>query len=169
MNELYKWDGNPVTIKHGYILISKYKEHSLRWYNYEIYLAEKDTDGNYETLKAIIPAIEITTKENHVFHISNHYGIGIYALLRGGTWRQASFHFDGEYEFIEDDKYKISEFNFIGYHAFELKRMAWQRITFPEEYKKIEALQKLIKGVEQKTGEKVIGISGHFKSKEEKK
>jgi hypothetical protein len=141
----YFWDGENVTIRHGYVLVQEDKEHPLKWYNYEVYLCKQDRDSNYETLKAIIPAIEIITKNGYKFHISNHYGVGVYSLLQGGTWRQISFHFDEPYEFIGDEVKKIPEYDQIKYHAHELKRMAWQRVTYPNEYKAIERLRKLIK------------------------
>lgn len=64
----------------------------------------------------------------------------------GGDYEAVGQSFEiGAYEFINDDTQSITEYNHIGYHIHELKRMRWQRLTYPVQFEKIEALRKLIK------------------------
>ena len=131
MKANYQWHGESVRVRFGNCIVKENKEKPLYWYNYECY-----PEG-----KACIPVIEVTTKGGQVFMISNHFGIGVYKLLKGG-WPDTS-HFSVEGEFSTKPQLKITEFDPEGYAAYEAEREKWQAENYPEEYEKVSHLRNM--------------------------
>lgn len=128
MKNKYKWHGKPVKTTFGNCIVRTDKDRPLCWYNYEC----------AENGMACIPAIRVETKEGQSFTIANHFGIGVYKLMKGG-WPDCT-HFSLEGEFSTIPQLKISEFDADGYAQHEAERNKWQERHFPEEYKKMRAI-----------------------------
>lgn len=131
MKAKYQWHGEPVKVKFGNCIVKENKDKPLYWYNFECY-----PEG-----KACIPALKVTTKNGQSFMISNHFGIGVYKLLKGG-WPDTS-HFSLDGKFNTKPQLKITEFDPDGYANYEAEREKWQNEHYPEEYKKILSLRKM--------------------------
>lgn len=132
MKRNYKWQGEPVKVKFGCSVVKYNKEKPMYWYNYECSL-------NAPSMTAIIPTVKVITP-NDSFVISNHYGIGVYKLLKGGWPNCTHFSVDDD-SFTENRRYMISRFNDEGYAIHEAERRKWQKETYPEEYRKLEAIR----------------------------
>lgn len=134
----YCWHGEPVKVQFGYCKIFENKEKPLWWYNYEC-------QQNAPHTFALIEAIKITTKSGEQFVNANHYGIGIYKLLKGG-WPNCT-HFSLPLESFEVSKmacYKIEKFDSIGFSKYEAERNKWQKENYPLEFEKMESLRRVI-------------------------
>ena len=131
----YQWQGEPVKVYFGNCVISTNKEKPLYWYNYEC--IQISINGSYN-----FPAILVECHDQK-FVLSNHYGIGVHKLLRGGWPNMTHFSLDeGKFRFNEDD-YKIEEFDEKGYLEYEKARSEWQKWAYPEEYEKTQQLLKM--------------------------
>jgi len=132
----YFWQGEPVKVEFGNCIVKKNKEKPLWWYNYECSL-----EPMYE--KACIPAIRITASWGEPFVISNHCGIGVYKLMKGGWPDSTHFSLDGK--FSTKPQLKITEFDLEAFQQHEAERRKWQIETYPEEMAKIKGLEDMIK------------------------
>lgn len=130
----YQWQGEAVKIKFGNCIIERNKEKPLYWYNYECHLQHGE--------KACIPVIQITTKDNQVFIIANHFGIGVHKLINGGWPNYTHFSLNGK--FSTKPQLKYAEFDLDNYSVYEAEREKWQKKTCPDEYNKMLQLRKII-------------------------
>ena len=131
----YRWHGEPVKVVFGSCIIQENKEKPLYWYNYECY-----PDG-----VACVPCLKVTSEDGYSFLISNHHGIGVNKLLKGGWPDQTHFSLDGG-DFSTSPRQKYETFDLDGFEEHERKRREWQKLHFPEEYEKMEAFKNAIKG-----------------------
>lgn len=134
-NQPYKWQGEPVNVRFGNVAVKMNYENPLCWYNFE---CAKSVTRKSEC----IPALEITTNSGSKFCISNHHGIGVYKLLRGG-WPDC-VHFSLPNNFATWPSLKETKFDEVRYSKHESERRKWQKETFPEEFEKLQALKKSI-------------------------
>lgn len=141
MRKEYQWQGEPVKVRFGLAEAKTNKDKPLYWYNYEISLEETTMQGT-----VLISAIEVETKSGYKFLISNHFGIGVRKLLRGGSPNTCHFSFDDGAKFAEHKEYEMYDGNFQlkDYEEHEAKRRKWQRENFPVEFEKSERLVKLM-------------------------
>ncbi len=137
----YAWHGIPVQTRFGLARVKTNKEKPLYWYNYEVAMSETEFQGY-----ALISAIEVTT-ENSTFLISNHFGIGVLKLIKGGWPSSAHFSFDDDAEFTEHKEFEKFDgtFDLDGYEKHEAARRRWQKENFPEDFDRSERLRKLFK------------------------
>lgn len=148
----YFWQGEPVLVEYGGVYIEENTEKPLFWYNYECNWNSDLNKPKYGDDKgALIPAIKIFYYRDHdPFIISNHFGIGVNKLLKGGSPRHTHFSFadDVKFECTEylpsytlEKAFKITEFNEEGFSKHEASRKKWQQQNFPEEFEKLEILK----------------------------
>lgn len=138
ISKKYKWQGDPVKVRFGYCFVKTNKEKPICWYNYECSIKHEDN--------ALIPAIQITTYDNEVFVIANHFGIGINKILKGG-WPNATHFSLPKLNFTESNMHAfvIKEFNEIEYSIHESERIKWQKENYPVEFEKLQSLKRMIK------------------------
>ena len=123
LSQVYKWDGEPVQVEHVDIIVKEHKQKPLYWWNYEVSLT-----GASATNKAVISSLKITAKDGEVFYISNHFGIGLNKLRKGGMWTQASYHFDEEYIVkIQGAIHRNIKFRLDKYEEYEKGRLKWRK------------------------------------------
>jgi hypothetical protein len=144
MVKKYQWQGEPVKVIFGYCLVKENKEKPMWWYNYEC-----RQDGT-----AVIPALQITTQNDHSFFISNHYGIGVHKLINGGWPGCTHFSLNGG-EFTGRHTLMYTVFDLDGYEKHEANRRIWQKENHPEEYEK---QQKLIDSFRMFTGKRIFTL-----------
>lgn len=144
-NNKYQWQGEPVTVKFGYVVQTENSEKPMYWYNFECYNKE-ELDGSFKDdhfVKdngkhfCLIPAIEVSTGKS-VFILSNHYGIGVAKLLKGGWPNHAHFSLDGEFTESKAPYFAFKEFDLEGYENHESERRNWQKKTYPLEFERME-------------------------------
>lgn len=133
----YKWHGKPVGVTFGICTVQKHEEKPLMWWNYEVHLGLLQ-----------IPVVRIQT-DTAAFMISNHFGIGVYKLERGGWPDLQHFGISGMFKARTWGK---TNFDQAGFQAREQARSAWQKENFPEEYAKVEALREAARKIRQKGG-----------------
>lgn len=132
-----KWQGEEVAAEHVTLKIYENKDKPLWWSNYEVCLASRDA-----SIYALVPALKITYNER-VFYISNHFGIGLRKLRKGGWPNHQHFGFDE----IEEYKSCLERFDSYCERDFidhERSRRIWQMTNFPKEFEASERLRKLI-------------------------
>ena len=151
----YRWNDRPVKIEHLWVKIKENKDQPLYWYNYNVNAYGESKDW------VIMTAIEITTKEGEKFIISNHFGTGINKCRKGGCADQyhGSFRKVDIIEVIRKNSDLYKKWSYIGdrdnnlleiniqlneklYVQEEQERRAWQKMYYPEEFKKLDALRK---------------------------
>ena len=142
MKQKYFWQGEPVKTEFGYAVIERTYIKPLMWFNYEVEI------NPYSNSYAIIDAVKITTKDGHSFVIANHFGIGANKLSKGG-WPNQTHHGFPKNIFFEPESKQfhtkgIKQFNEDEYSNHESKRRIWQQKTYPEEFKKMKALQAVV-------------------------
>lgn len=140
---VYQWQGTDVKVRFGTYKIEENKSSPLFWYNYEVLkLGLKE-----------VPVIEITYQETkksskQVFYIANHYGYGVRKLEAGGwpNMGHMSVGYDSS-KFTEftpqqwnKEKFKYLNDDIIKYRQYEKDRDYWQKITYPKEHAKLQAL-----------------------------
>lgn len=134
-----QWQGEPIETRFGYVMIKENKNKPLYWYNFECNTRvnhNKKYVPNYGLSGiALIEAIEIKQGDSK-FVISNHFGIGVSKLLKGGWPNHTHFSLDGE--FTQDNNFAIYDFDEIGYSNHEAERNKWQKENYPVEFKKLE-------------------------------
>lgn len=145
----YLWQGEPVSVKYGYVVQCENKEKVMFWYNFECNTKQplngyREPDhmvmdnGDHFSL---IPAIEVTYQDQ-TFTLANHYGIGISKLLKGGWPNHAHFSLMGEFKESNEPWFKITSFDLEGYEKHESDRRNWQKKEYPEQFEKMEALRR---------------------------
>ena len=155
--EKYFWQGEPVRIEFGVAYPEENKGKPLFWYNYECnwdFLQDKPI---YDTHKfCMLPAIKIYYKDQKPFIISNHFGIGVNKLLKGGSPRHTHFSFADNVKFETIDEleswelkqsFKITKFDEEGFTNYEAKRNKWQKENFPEEYEAMEKIKNSFRNI----------------------
>lgn len=135
MKQNYQWQREPVKVEFGLSTVRENKEKSLWWYNFEC-------NESYPKGVGVIAAIRIITKDDYSFVLANHSGIGVHKLINGG-WPNYS-HFDLPDTSFKKGGFRITEFDELEYSRHEAERNKWQKENYPEEYKKIESLRKII-------------------------
>ncbi|WP_256013151.1 hypothetical protein [Desertivirga xinjiangensis] len=135
----YQWQGEPVSVRFGYAYQEENPEKPLFWYNFECHNEEK-LDGSYEDRKshaingkyfALIPAVEVTTSTGYKFLLSNHCGIGVNKLLKGGWPNATHFSLTGDFKESEEPYFKFTAFDLDAYEKHESARRTWQKkLTF---------------------------------------
>lgn len=156
----YFWQGEPVRIEFGAAYPEENKEKPLFWYNYECnwdFLQDKPI---HDTRKiGMLPAIRIYYQDQKPFIISNHFGIGVNKLLKGGSPRHSHFSFADNVKFETIDElvswglkqsFKITEFDEEGFSNYEAKRNKWQKENFPEEYEEMEKFKNSFRSFNRK-------------------
>lgn len=151
MNSKYFWQGEPVKIDFGAVYVEENEDKPLFWYNYECNWDFNLNKTKYGEQKgAMIPAIKIYYRDHEPFIISNHFGIGVSKLLKGGSPRHTHFSFydDIKFDHIENlpsfelkQAFKITDFDEEGFSNYEASRRKWQEKNFPEEFEKLERLK----------------------------
>jgi|GEM_PF-3125348 hypothetical protein len=142
----YQWQGDPVSVRFGYVNQQENSEKPLYWYNFECYTKE-EIDGSFKDdhfVKSngnhfsLIPAIEVTTKQGNKFLIANHYGIGVSKLLKGGWPNHTHFSLNGTFEESGARYFAFKSFDLDAFERHESERRNWQKITYPIEFEKME-------------------------------
>ena len=156
----YFWQGEPVRIEFGAAYPEENKEKPLFWYNYECNCDFLQDKPIYDTHKfCMLPAIKIYYKDQKPFIISNHFGIGVNKLLKGGSPRHTHFSFADNVKFETIDEleswvlkqsFKITEFDEEGFSNYEAKRNKWQKENFPEEYEEMEKFKNSFRSFNRK-------------------
>ncbi|MBD3904452.1 hypothetical protein NAL32_07380 [Chryseobacterium sp. Ch-15] len=154
MRNKYFWQGEPVKTDFGVVSVIENISKPLYWYNFECCWnieEQKPRRGIKNDRSALIPAIKITTKENQIFYIANHFGIGAHKLKNGGWPNYRHFSFDDKVDFQGCEElghirslYNLRTFYLKGYDEHERARRKWQKETYPKEFAKSEQLRKLI-------------------------
>ena len=148
----YQWQGENVSARFGYVIQNENVEKPMCWYNFECYTSEQ-LDGRFKDNHfvranglhfALIPAIEVEAKNGYRFLLSNHYGIGVSKLLKGGWPNHAHFSLSGEFHEDNAPYYAIKEFDLDGYEAHESARRNWQKKNYPVEFERVEMLRSMI-------------------------
>lgn len=143
---VYQWQGTDVKVKFGTVKIERNISKPLYWSNYEVLGLGKDR----------LPVLQITYKEyNHkneqVFCISNHCGIGVRKLEDGGWPNRTHFSVpDIDFkEFTaeewEKEKFKSLNDDIIAFREYEKKRDEWQAINYPKEYATMQIIKNACK------------------------
>lgn len=151
----YFWQGEPVKTDFGCVTVKENLDKPLFWYNFECnwnYDEQKPRRGTVGDKEIAIPAIKITTRDNYVFYIANHFGIGAHKLKNGGWPSHRHFSFDDgfiKFEGSEDLGHTRVLFNFRnfdleGFEKFEAARRNWQKENYPNDFEASENLRKLI-------------------------
>lgn len=135
MKNNYQWQGEPVKVEFGLSIVKENSEKPLWWYNFEC-------NDSFPKGRAAIPAIRITTNNDYSFILSNHSGIGVHKLINGGWPNYA--HFSLPDDGFTKGGFKITEFDELEYCRHEADRNKWQKENYPEEYKQVESLRKII-------------------------
>ncbi len=150
MKKKYQWQGEPVTVKFGYVLQQENKEKPMYWYNFECHTKEQingDREIDHMVMNngshfSLIPAIKVTTGSDSEFLLANHFGIGVRKLLKGGWPNHAHFSLNGEFKESAAPYFKIASFDLDGYEKHESDRRSWQKKEYPEQFEKLEALRR---------------------------
>lgn len=132
-----KWQGEEAKVEHRTLKVSENKEKPLWWSNYEVYLYQDTRDYCY------LEALKITTKDGYTFYISNHHGIGIRKLRKGGWPEQAHFSFHCAEE-VDANIYETTSYCGKDYEEHERDRRKWQLENYPKEFEQSERLRKLL-------------------------
>ena len=129
------WQGEIVKIEHVTLKVYENIISPLWWSNYEI--AINTAPNNY----ALLPAIKVIG--HNTFYISNHFGIGIRKLRKGGWPNHQHFSFENpqEHKKCLESFESYCEKDFIEHEA---KRISWQKENYPIEFERSERLRKLI-------------------------
>lgn len=126
----YFWHGEPVKVTFGYCHVKENVEKPMWWYNYEV----------LGICEPVIHAIKIDNGV-HEWVISNHFGIGVNKLKKGG-WPDTT-HFSLPIEkFSPDPIGAIRYFDELGFAEHEANRRKWQKERFPDLYEKMETLRR---------------------------
>lgn len=137
-----KWQGKEVKVENAWLKVYENKEHPLWWSNFEVDICNSNLTmaANY----AIIEALKITY-EDSIFYISNHLGIGIRKLRKGGwpNHQHFSFHNIQECE-VKHGRSITTSFCLKEYEKHESARRKWQQKNFPHEFAKSERLRKML-------------------------
>ncbi len=139
----YQWQGQNVTVKHGYASIKK-SEAPLMWWNYEVSLSSISKT-------AIVPAIQVTVpawqdEQEQVFIIANHHGVGEHKIKSGGHPNFAHYDVPDNAYFEEGIIGKIKKFSLDKYLQHEENRRQWQLKTHPKDMAKFAKLHNSIRG-----------------------
>jgi len=144
MKNKYKWQGEPVYVRFGYVNQKENKEKPLYWYNFECYTKEQ-LDGTFEIDHmvcangdhfSLIPAIEVTYNGTP-FLLANHYGVGVSKLLKGGWPNHRHFSLDGDFSESNQPYFKFTKFYLEEYEHHENNRTNWQRKNYPVEFERL--------------------------------
>lgn len=141
--ERTEWQGEPVKIDCGYCTVTPIADKPLFWFNYEC--ANSETPG-----EAKIPALKVKCKDGDEFVISNHFGIGIHKLNRGGWPDQQHFSLPMDKFTSAGGEYIILHFDKKEFDQYELKRDEWQMKEHPEEWTRIQGLLAAAKAIKPK-------------------
>lgn len=124
----YKWHGEPVQVEFGFSEVIPKEEMPGYWLNYE-----------HSQGKKWIESLKVTTQDGKEFCISNHSGIGVNKLLKGG-WPSNS-HFSLPLDtFHPDPLGVVLEFNRDAWEEQERNRDAWLKENNPDVWAKRKAL-----------------------------
>lgn len=157
-NDKYQWHGKPVRVEFGYSRVEEDKEKPLYWYNYHCHINDEYhgviNRSSMRLKSAHIPAIRITDHTGYSFAIGNMLGIGVHKVLNGG-WPNIGHYSLPDSGFVSESTltndaikvYVFKKFELEEYEAYSIRREAWFKSEYPEEYKKKMALMKLIKGI----------------------
>lgn len=145
----YQWQGEPVSVRFGYVQQEENTEKPMYWYNFECYnRAQLDDTFKPDHFVhangkhfALIPAIEVTYNDR-TFLLANHYGIGVNKLLKGGWPNSTHFSLDGKFKESCAPYFMYTKFDLEEYERHESARRDWQRKAYPEEFERMEALRK---------------------------
>jgi len=149
MSAKYQWQGEPVTVRFGYVNQHENASKPMYWYNFECYTKE-EIDGSFKDdhmVKnngnhfALIPAVEVTSETGYTFLLANHYGIGVSKLLKGGWPNHAHFSLDGDFSESKARYFAFRKFDLDGYEKHESERRNWQRKNYPIEFARMEQLR----------------------------
>ena len=100
-------------------------------------------EGSGENKFATIPAIRITSKSGYQFVIANHHAYGIHKLEQGGWPNHGHASLPLE-SFHVDNGFTFTEFDEKGLISLQKSSDEWMKKNYPEEYRKIKGLKKLI-------------------------
>ena len=142
-SKVLKWQGEKIKATPVIVAVRQNVEKPLCWYNYEVH--KYITENSYATDRALLEGILIEYKDQK-FCISNHLGVGINKLRKGGWPNHA--HYSLPIENIVEDSYPISistSFNLDDFLDHEAQRTKWMKDNFPIEYEKHRALIKSLK------------------------
>lgn len=143
----YQWQGEPVKIELGQVILKENKDKPLYWYNFECNMRLNlnneyeyhHSSNNYKI--GICDAVKII-HSNGEFIIANHFGIGIHKLLNGGWPNYQHFSLDGKFEATSwKENIHLKKFDELGFSKHEAARRKWQKENYPEEFEKMENLK----------------------------
>jgi len=133
------WHGKEVKVEIVNVKVYTNAEKALWWYNYEIAIEASCQDYS------LLEACKITTAKGFTFYISNHHGIGIRKLRKGGWPSHQHFGLPSLCE--SDIKVLMPNTSYCSrdFLRHEQERRIWQMKNFPDEFEASERLRKLIK------------------------
>jgi hypothetical protein len=146
MKNKYQWQGEPVTVRFGYVNQQENLEKPMYWYNFEC-CTKEEIDGSFRDEHmvkangkhfALIPAVEVESQSGYKFLLANHFGIAVSKLIKGGWPNHAHFSLDGEFSENKAPYYAFKKFDLAGYENHENERRKWQKKTFPQEFERME-------------------------------
>lgn len=109
-----KWHGKPVKVEFGFCHVRTNKDAPGYWFNYEC----------QETGSAQIEAIKVSTDDGQEFCISNHHGVGVYKLQRGG-WPDAAHYSLPVMFFVRNHTMEPTPFDMFEWIDHEKRRDKW--------------------------------------------
>ncbi|WP_036383983.1 hypothetical protein [Muricauda sp. MAR_2010_75] len=141
-----KWQGEVVKVQAVCIKVTEEKERPLYWSNFEV---DQQRSINLGHDYAIIEALKIWYRDSDSFYISNHFGIGIRKLRKGGWPNHTHFSFPDNCEEVDICRngkwFSTTSFCLKDYQAHEAARREWQKKNFPVEFERHEQLRAQIK------------------------
>lgn len=137
-----KWQGKNVKVEALELKVREVKDKPLYWSNFDV---EQQRSINLGHDYAIIEALKIWYSDKP-FYISNHFGIGIRKLRKGGWPGHTHFGFNGNFEEYRTNSQFFPTINFClkDYEYQEALRREWRKKNYPEEFEKNERLARLI-------------------------
>jgi len=136
-SKIYKWQGEPVEVKFGYVTVKENLEKPLYWYNYECNMNKVGAEWKHKF--ALIPAVKVI-HDNGSFLLSNQAGLAVHKLINGGWPNYTHASLDGEFKEYDAPEFAPKKFDEEEYCKIESDRNKWFAKTYPEEWKKLQAL-----------------------------
>jgi len=147
----YQWQGEPVKVEFGEVLVTENKDKPLFWYNFECYY-RLNLNDEYEYIYCssnkrigICDAVKVIHSTGE-FIIANHFGIGVHKLLNGGWPNYQHFSLNGDFQATSwKEHLHLKKFDELGFSKHEAARRNWQKQTYPIEFEKMKNLRSVIR------------------------
>lgn len=130
---MYRWQGQPVSVKFGFVKAVPVEETPLHWMNYYAL----NGAGPQK-----IPAVEVRLLKQK-FMIANFYGMGERKLVAGGWPNRPHRSIPDKCEFTQVERAFRPIIEPGKMRWMEAKETAWFSLKYPKEMERIEALKEL--------------------------